>query len=367
MEPSASRRSGAVDELELWDLHHFRVYRFLFHLTGEGETAERLTQESFQEALLGIARGEEVDEALLYHTALRHWEEFRQQKRRWSWVPAWIRPTRQSASQTSNVSDTLARLEPVEAAVLLLADGEAMSTEHVAKATSLSPWEVREKLDRSREAFAEAHAGSQSAVALPRALQATDKPVIGVTFRRRAVRVRLRPPNWKALAVGVALAAMVLAAYGGANAASINRWLDLRETDQKALEDNAAADTEEGRLVTRKEAAELLGAPLLRPGYLPKGFKLQELRTLEGDLYVAVGQRYLNAETGIRVDIVQGRAIGGWRPSSTREVREVQSRMLVLNQDWNDQRLQIATYNTNWTSGPRLTEEELFRIAEGLK
>lgn len=156
-------RPAALGEDRLWDLYGDRVHRYLCRLTGEPETAQDLTQETFLQAIRDRRRLRELppDELpWLFRIATNRAIDHFRRRRRISWLP--FVPERHGGS-TGDVAERVAvqdlvlqalrRLPPETTAMLLLKDGEGFTTPEIATMLGQNYEAVRKRLARARESF----------------------------------------------------------------------------------------------------------------------------------------------------------------------------------------------------------------------
>lgn len=154
---------GALSEQSLWDAHRDRVYRYLYRLTGERETAEDLTQETFLQAIRDRRRLTEAppnEIAWLFRIATNRATDHFRRRRRIAWLPFVAErhggSTADAAERLAEQEDVLRalrRLTPESAAMLLLKDGEGFSSQEIAAMLGQSYEAVRKRLARARESF----------------------------------------------------------------------------------------------------------------------------------------------------------------------------------------------------------------------
>jgi len=156
-------RPIALDEDGLWETYGQRVYRYLLRLTGERETAEDLTQETFLQAIRDRRRLTQPaanEAAWLFRIATNRATDLFRRRRRITWLP--FVPERHggnagdaaaSVAEQDLVLRALTRLPPDTAAMLLLKDGEGFSTPEIALMLGQNYEAVRKRLARGREAF----------------------------------------------------------------------------------------------------------------------------------------------------------------------------------------------------------------------
>ncbi|MDF2629207.1 MAG: polymerase sigma factor [Symbiobacteriaceae bacterium] len=156
-------RASGYDEDRLWEAYAGRVYRYLLRLTGERETAEDLTQETFLQAIRDLRRAPEPpsnEAAWLFRIATNRATDLFRRRRRIAWLPFFAERHGGIASDASEhmaeqdlVLRALRRLPPDTAAMLLLKDGEGFSTPEIAEMLGQNYEAVRKRLARARETF----------------------------------------------------------------------------------------------------------------------------------------------------------------------------------------------------------------------
>lgn len=157
------RAATVLDEAELWRCHSPRIYRYLWRLTGDRQTTEDLTQETFLQAIRDLRRtpvpGERVEGWLFRIAANRATDHFRR-KRRFSWLPfltdrdgAAVPDAAEILAEQDLVCLALRRLPPETASLLLMKDGEGFSTREIAELMDQNYEALRKRLSRARESF----------------------------------------------------------------------------------------------------------------------------------------------------------------------------------------------------------------------
>lgn len=163
LEVAALTRPAAPDEAALWQAYGQRVYRYLYCLTGQRETAEDLTQETFLLAMRSLRRSGRVIEqeaAWIFRIATNLARDLYRRRRLIAWIPFLPDVHGGSAADPSDVVaeqdvvlQALTALPPDVAAMLLLKDGEGFSTREVAAMTGGDYQAVRKRLARARLRF----------------------------------------------------------------------------------------------------------------------------------------------------------------------------------------------------------------------
>ena len=134
---------------------------YLARLTGQGEVASDLVQETFVRAYraLGVTRPGLLIRPWLYRIATHLAYDYLRRRRRLAWVPlelaephAAYDPLAELAEQEL-VRDALACLRPTERAVLLLCGLEGLSYAEAALALGSSPEAIRKRFGRAKERF----------------------------------------------------------------------------------------------------------------------------------------------------------------------------------------------------------------------
>lgn len=156
-------RPGATCEGELWEAYSGRIYRYLLRLTGERETAEDLTQETFLQAIRDRRRLSEPppnEAAWLFRIATNRATDHFRRRRRFTWLPF---VAERHGGSTGDAAESLAeqelvlralhRLPPETAAMLLLKDGEGFTSQEIAMMLGQNYEAVRKRLARARESF----------------------------------------------------------------------------------------------------------------------------------------------------------------------------------------------------------------------
>lgn len=149
--------------MELWEAHRDRVYRYLLRLTGEPETAEDLTQETFLQAIRELRRSAgpaEYAVPWLMRVATNRAMDLFRRRRRIKWLPfrpevhdGRVEDTAGGVAERDLVEMALRRLPPDAASILLLRDAEGFSAAELATMLELDPAAVRKRISRAREAF----------------------------------------------------------------------------------------------------------------------------------------------------------------------------------------------------------------------
>ncbi|HYF77734.1 MAG TPA: RNA polymerase sigma factor [Symbiobacteriaceae bacterium] len=156
-------RASGLDEDGLWEAHGQRIYRYLLRLTGERETAEDLTQETFLQAIRDLRRQvvpPVSESAWLFRIATNRATDLFRRRRRISWLPfladrhgGSTGDTAERVAEQDLVLQALRRLPPDTAAMLLLKDGEGFTTPEIADMLGQNYEAVRKRLARARETF----------------------------------------------------------------------------------------------------------------------------------------------------------------------------------------------------------------------
>lgn len=148
----------------MWQRYSQRIYRYLFRLTGDQQTAEDLTQETFFQAIRDLRRRPAPPEnecGWLFRIATNRAGDHFRRSRRFAWLPFLhgrdcASPPDDPVAQLAEhdlVARTLAGLPHDTASLLLLKDGEGFTTHEVALVAGKSYEAVRKQLARGREAF----------------------------------------------------------------------------------------------------------------------------------------------------------------------------------------------------------------------
>ncbi len=150
-------------ETSLWERHATRVYRYLLRLTGNRETAEDLTQETFFQAIRDLRRGGQTptnESSWLFRIATNRAIDHFRRRRLIAWLPFVADrhggTTGDMAEQMATqdlVLVALRKLPPDTAALLLLKDGEGFTTQEIAAMLGQNYEAVRKRLARARESF----------------------------------------------------------------------------------------------------------------------------------------------------------------------------------------------------------------------
>lgn len=154
----------AVDQrADLWSEHPDRVYRYLLRLTGEADTAEDLTQETFLQAFRDLRRSTAAatnTAAWLMRLATDRAMDMYRRRRLIQWLPflpdrhgGTAEDTAEALARRDLVAAALRRLTPEAAAILLLRDAEGFTGPEIAAMLDLEHAAVRKRLSRAREAF----------------------------------------------------------------------------------------------------------------------------------------------------------------------------------------------------------------------
>ena len=151
--------------ISLWQTYEGRVFHYLLRLTGQRETAEDLTQETFIRALQAVRRdpnqiGEASHKAWLFQVATNLARDHLRRRRLIRWLP--FQPERHGEiagdatdglAEQELVGRALRQLPPETAAILLLKDAEGFTAREIAEMLG-EPFEaVRKRLARARERF----------------------------------------------------------------------------------------------------------------------------------------------------------------------------------------------------------------------
>lgn len=160
---TASR--GAVDEAALWQTHSPRLLRYLLRLTGDRQTAEDLTQETFLQAIRHLRRAKTAPQnetAWLYTIATNLFRDQVRRKKRIAWLPFNLRkheegvPDRSEGLAEQELVGRVLRSLPAEtAAMLVLREAEGFSTHEVAALMGLEYEAARKRIARARLQFRE--------------------------------------------------------------------------------------------------------------------------------------------------------------------------------------------------------------------
>ncbi|MDF2628756.1 MAG: polymerase sigma factor, partial [Symbiobacteriaceae bacterium] len=152
---------------QLWQQYAQRLFYYLYRLTGNKETAEDLTQETYVRALqYERRRAGRVDpataKAWLFEIATNLAADHFRRSRLVRWLPFF---GEQHGGVASDVSELLAeqelvtlalrRLPPETASLLLLRDAEAFSVPELAAMFGMNYEAVRKRLARGRDTFRE--------------------------------------------------------------------------------------------------------------------------------------------------------------------------------------------------------------------
>ncbi len=150
-------------QTELWEEHRDRVYRYLLRLTGEPDTAEDLTQETFLQAFRDLGRSHTAatnTHAWVMRLATNRAMDLFRRRRLIKWIPflpdhhgGVAEDSAESLAQRDLVAAALRKLAPDAAAILLLRDAEGFSGPEIAAMLDLEQAAVRKRLSRAREAF----------------------------------------------------------------------------------------------------------------------------------------------------------------------------------------------------------------------
>lgn len=151
-------------EEALWIEQGQRVYRYLYRLIGDVETARDLTQETFLQAIrsLRAGRGATGENATgwLYRIATNRAIDYFRRRRLIRWLPFLAERDGGSAPDSTErlaeqdlVLRALRRLPPETAALLLLRDGESFGSREIAEMLGEKHEAVRKRIARGREAF----------------------------------------------------------------------------------------------------------------------------------------------------------------------------------------------------------------------
>jgi RNA polymerase sigma factor (sigma-70 family) len=156
-------RASGLDEDGLWEAHGQRIYRYLLRLTGERETAEDLTQETFLQAIRDLRRQAVPpvsESAWLFRIATNRATDLFRRRRRIAWLPfladrhgGSTGDAAERVAEQDLVLQALRRLPPDTAAMLLLKDGEGFTTPEIAEMLGQNYEAVRKRLARARETF----------------------------------------------------------------------------------------------------------------------------------------------------------------------------------------------------------------------
>lgn len=158
-------QAAPANVTRLWQTYEERVFYYLLRLTGQRETAEDLTQETFIRALKALRRDPgQIDEASrkawLFQVATNLARDHFRRLRLIRWLP--FHPERhggltgdatEELAEQELVGRALRKLPPDTAAILLLKDAEGFTAREIAEMLD-QPFEgVRKRLARARERF----------------------------------------------------------------------------------------------------------------------------------------------------------------------------------------------------------------------
>jgi RNA polymerase sigma-70 factor (ECF subfamily) len=163
VETTVIAHTAPGDESALWAAYGQPIYRYLLRLTGKRETAEDLLQETFLHALRDLRRGGPApanQRAWLYRIATNRAIDLLRRRRRFTWLP--FQPDRHGGTE-GDTADSLAQQDLVlralrtlpreTAALLLLKDGEGLTSQEIAAMTGDNYEAVRKRIARARETF----------------------------------------------------------------------------------------------------------------------------------------------------------------------------------------------------------------------
>jgi RNA polymerase sigma-70 factor, ECF subfamily len=163
LEHAQAARAAFADESALWEAYAPRIYRYLARLTGEPQTAEDLTQETFLQAIRDLRRAPAPPanpSAWLFRIATNRATDLFRRRRLISWLPftnvserSCDHDTAEALAQQDLVNQVLTQLPPDTAALLLLKDGEGFSTREIAELLGQNYESVRKRMARAREQF----------------------------------------------------------------------------------------------------------------------------------------------------------------------------------------------------------------------
>lgn len=163
MNMTAGAHRSPIDEASLWERHAKRLYRYLLRLTGNRETAEDLTQETFMQAIASLRRGApppENEAAWLFRIATNRATDLFRRRKLIRWLPFLTDKHGGVAADQSEqlatqdlVLRALRTLPPETAALLLLKDAEGFTTPEIAAIVGQNYEALRKRLARARETF----------------------------------------------------------------------------------------------------------------------------------------------------------------------------------------------------------------------
>lgn len=162
---SSSEQAAPAQVTSMWQAYEERVFYYLLRLTGQRETAEDLTQETFIRALQALRRDpDRIDEASrkawLFRVATNLARDYFRRRRLIRWIPflpdqhgGVTDDAAEDLAEQDLVGRALRKLPQETAATLLLKDAEGFTAWEIAEMLD-EPYEaVRKRLARARERF----------------------------------------------------------------------------------------------------------------------------------------------------------------------------------------------------------------------
>lgn len=163
MNISAGAHRAQIDEASLWERQSTRIFRYLLRLTGNRETAEDLTQDTFVQAIKSLRQGVDAptnEAAWLFRIATNRATDLFRRRRLISWLPFLAErhggEAGDAAEQVATqdlVLQALRKLPPETASLLLLKDAEGFTSQEIAAMLGQNYEAVRKRLARARETF----------------------------------------------------------------------------------------------------------------------------------------------------------------------------------------------------------------------
>lgn len=168
----------------LYQSYRGKIYTFLLRLTGDGDAADDLTQDTFMKAHRALAELTEGHRLLpwLYRIAANAAIDAARRRKRLTWVPLLSllgdgeEPRspdgHHQVSDRDHIRTTIRQLPVENAAALLLHALEGYSYREIAEIQGVSLTAVRSRIARARAAFKQAYAGRTVSPAEGRATRA---------------------------------------------------------------------------------------------------------------------------------------------------------------------------------------------------
>lgn len=139
------------------DRYELPLYKFLYVILGDGDTATDCAQDTFVRAYDNLRRGKSVNAGWLYTVARnRAMDEFRRRRQE---EPALERLRRMTGSESASpeagaaMREAFAQLPPDDRTILYLSAVEGWSGGEIAAMLGINPTAARMRICRARERF----------------------------------------------------------------------------------------------------------------------------------------------------------------------------------------------------------------------